>query len=104
MVWPLSGSLCAMFVARYPALRRSAMSFSLTEEASHLPFEPDPAMVRGGGGGEKDKSFFLGAGAWETGRLRLERGVGKEGGIYRPLIGYKNVNRPPTYALKLASS
>src|SRR5215216_1375881 len=104
MIWPLAGSLCAMFAARYPALRRSFISFSVMEEASHLPLEPDPAMVGGGGGGEKDGSFFSGARAWEIIRLRLEEGVGKKGGIYCPLIGGENANRPPTYALKLSYS
>ena len=32
------------------------ISFSITEEASHLPLEPAPAMV-GVGGGEKDGDF-----------------------------------------------
>ena len=43
---------------RYPAVRRSFIS-SVTEEASHLPLEPAPAMVGvgGGGGGEKDGDF-----------------------------------------------
>ena len=46
-----------MVAARYPALRRYVISFSMTEEASHLPLEPDPAMVRGGGGGEEEENF-----------------------------------------------
>ena len=34
------------------------ISFSVMEEASHLPLEPDSAMVGGGGGGgEKDRNF-----------------------------------------------
>ena len=53
----LGRSLCAMVAARYPALRRSFIS-SMMEEASHLPLEPDPAMVgAGGGGGEEDENF-----------------------------------------------
>src|SRR5215216_5427880 len=71
MIWPLSGSLCAMFAAKYPALRRSSISFSVTEEASHLPLEPDPTMVGGGGGGEKDESFF---GHWSLGDWKAEAG------------------------------
>ena len=43
-----------MVAAWYPALRRSFISFSVTEEASHLPLEPDPDMAREVGGGEKD--------------------------------------------------
>ena len=63
-------------------LRSSFTSFSVMEEASHLPLEPDPAMAGEGGGGEEDGSFFGGPGAWEIGRQRLEEGMGKEGGIF----------------------
>ena len=68
-----------MVAARYPALRRSFISFSITEEASHLTLEPDLAMVGGGGGGgEEDKNFSgaEGLGDWkaeETGRRGEER-------------------------------
>ena len=45
-------------VVRYPALRRSVISFSVSHEASHLPLEPALAMVGvGGGGGEKGRDF-----------------------------------------------
>ena len=47
-----------MFVARYPTLRSSFTSFSVTEEASDLPLEPDPAMAGEGGGGKEDENFF----------------------------------------------
>ena len=83
-----------MSAARYPALRRFFTSFSVTEEASHLPLEPDPAMAGEGGGGGEEGSFFWALRAWEIGRLRLEEGVGKRGGICCPLIGGKNANRP----------
>ena len=59
-----------MSAARYPALWRSAMFSSVTEEASHLPLEPALAMVGvGDGGGEKDKDF---AGAEILGDLKVE--------------------------------
>ena len=57
----LVGSLCAKSTDRYPASRSSLTSFSVTEEASHLPFEPDPDMPGEFGGGGKD--WNLGAGA-----------------------------------------
>ena len=64
----LGGSLCEMVAARYPALKRSFIAFSVTKEASLLPLEPDPAMVEGGGGGKEDENF-LGAkslGDWKA--------------------------------------
>ena len=75
----LGGSLCAMVAARYPALRRSFISFSVTEEVSHFPLESDLAMVGGGGGGGEEDRNFLGAKSlrdWkaeETGRHGEER-------------------------------
>ena len=93
-----------MSAARYPVLQRYLTSFSVMEEASHFPLEPDPAMAGEGGGGGEEGSFFRALRAWEIGRLRLEEGVGKKGGIYCPLIGGRNANHPPTYTLKLACS
>ena len=47
-----------MVAARYLALRRSFISFSVMEEASHFPLGPDPTMVGGGGGGgEEDRKI-----------------------------------------------
>ena len=50
----LARSLCAMSVDRYPASQSSLTSFSVKEEASHLPVEPDPDMAGEVGGGGKD--------------------------------------------------
>ena len=41
MIYPSSGSRCAMSVAKYPAARRFAICFSFTVEATHLPPAPD---------------------------------------------------------------
>ena len=68
-----------MLAVRYPALRRSFFSFSIMEEASHLPLELDPAMVGGGGGGGEEDRNFSGTeslGDWkaeETGRHGEEK-------------------------------
>ena len=84
-----------MLAARYPALRRSFISFSVTEEASHLPLEPDPAMLRGGGGGEEDENFLLGTeilGDWKA------EEIGRRGEERRnPLPSYRQqkCQRPP---------
>ena len=61
-----------MVAARYHALWRSFISFSVMAEASHLPLEPDPAMVGGGGGGERDKNF---SGAKSLGDWKAEETV-----------------------------
>ena len=51
----------------------------VTEEASHLPLKPAPAMVGGGGGGGEEDGNFSGTeslGDWkaeETGRREEER-------------------------------
>ena len=55
-----------MCAAMYPALWRCFTSFSVTEEVSHFPLEPELAMAGEGGGGEEDESFFR---ALELGRL-----------------------------------
>ena len=62
-----------MVVARYPA--RSFISFSVMEEATHLPLESDPAMVRGRGGGEEDENF---SGAESLGDWKAEE-IGRGG-------------------------
>ena len=45
MICPLAGSRWAISWAKYPASRSFVMSFSVTEEAIHLPCAPDPDMV-----------------------------------------------------------
>ena len=55
-------------LARYPASRSSVMSFSLTEEAIHLPCAPDPDMVE----------CFLEAEKMRTWALELENGGQRE--------------------------
>ena len=42
MIFPASGSRCAISAAKYPAARRFVMCSSLTVEATHLP--PAPYM------------------------------------------------------------
>ena len=64
MIFPLAGSWWAIYFARYPASRSLVMSFSLTEEAMHLPCPPDPAMVE----------CFLEAERMRTWALELENG------------------------------
>src|SRR3990170_5778152 len=63
-ICPLAGSRWAISLARYPASRSLVMSFSLTEEAIHLPCAPDPDMVE----------CFLEAGKMRTWALELENG------------------------------
>ena len=54
MICFLAGSRCVMFVAKYPASLSSLMFLSVTEEAIHLPCEPDPDMAGVFGGDGKD--------------------------------------------------
>ena len=42
-----------MSADRYPTPRRPLTSFLVTEEAPHLPLEPDPDMAAEVGGGGK---------------------------------------------------
>ena len=44
-IFPSAGSRWAISLAKYPASRSFVMSFSLTEEAIHLPCAPDRDMV-----------------------------------------------------------
>ena len=67
------------------------MSFSLTEEAIHLPCAPDPDMVGVLFGGGKDGS--LGTGARER-MGKEEEGVGERVNTY-PLIKAANIKRFP---------
>ena len=65
----------------------------MTEEASHLTLEPDPAIAREGGDGGKDQSFgALELGGWKT-EARGRRGE-KRRDLY-PLIDGENTTRPP---------
>ena len=58
----------------------------MTEEASHLPLEPDPTMVRGGGGGEEDENF---SGPESLGDWKAEE-IGRRGEERRnPLPSYR---------------
>ena len=45
MTCPGVGSLCVISIVKYLTSRRSLMSFSITEVAIHLPWDPDPAMA-----------------------------------------------------------
>ena len=75
-----------MLAARYPTLWISFISFSVTEEASHLPLELDLAMVGGGGGGgEKDRDF---TGAESLGDWKADE-IGRS--------GEESINPLPSY-------
>ena len=47
-----------MCAAMYPALWRCFTSFSVTEEVSHFPLEPELAMAGEDGGGGEEMKFF----------------------------------------------
>ena len=64
-IYPLAGSRWVISFAGYPASRSLAMSFSLTEEAIHLPCAPYPDMVE----------CFLEAEKMRTWALELENGT-----------------------------
>ena len=61
---PWAGRRWAISFAKYPAARSSVMSFSLTEETIHLPWPPDPDMIK----------CFLEKGKMGTWVLELENG------------------------------
>ena len=63
-ICPLAGRRWAIYFTRYPASRSLVMSFSLTEEAIHLPCPPDPDMAE----------FFLEVKKMGTRALELENG------------------------------
>src|SRR3954471_11025572 len=69
-ICPLAGSRWANSFARYPASRSLVMSFSLTEEAIHLPCAPDPDMVGVLTWGGKDENLGAGAREWRRQRER----------------------------------
>ena len=67
-ICPLARSRWAIYFARYLGSRSLVMSFSLTEEAIHLPCPPDPDMVE----------CFLEAEKMRTWALELEEGRAEE--------------------------
>ena len=68
------------------------MSFSLTEEAIHLPWPPDPDMVECRLEWEEDENLGAGAQDWkDEGR---EKAWEKKGDPY-PLIKAVNIERLP---------
>src|SRR3990170_6709042 len=64
MICPLAGSRWAISLAKYPASRSFVMSFSLMEEAIHLPCASDPDMVGMLLRGEKDENLGARAREW----------------------------------------
>ena len=74
MTYPGVGSLCVISAVKYLASRRSLMSFSVMEEAIHLPWEPYPAMSR-----EVGVKGKIGIGALELEDVEAgrEEGAGK---------------------------
>ena len=73
MICPLAGSWWAISFTRYPASRSLVMSFSLTKEAIHLPFPPDPDIVECFLEAEKMRTWAL---ELENGRAEKERRCG----------------------------
>ena len=73
MIFPLAGSQWVIYFARYPASRSLVMSFSLTEEAIHLPCPPDPDMVECLLEVEETRTWVLDL---ENGRVEEERRCG----------------------------
>ena len=65
-----------MLAARYPTLWGFLIISSLTEEASHLPLEPDTAIAGGGVVVVRKTETLWAQRAWEIGRLRRVEGVG----------------------------
>ena len=63
------------------------MSFSVTEEASHFPLEPDLAMVGGGGGGGEEDGNFSGAESLADWKAEETRRRGEE--RRNPLPSYR---------------
>ena len=57
-------------LARYPTSRSSLMFLSVTEEAIHLPCEPDPDMAVVFGGDKKDRNLGVEARAEEEEGVR----------------------------------
>ena len=82
-----------IFLARYPAYRSFLISFSLTEEASHLPCAPDPDMV---GVLFGRKRWVLGHWSSRMNEQRKKRAWVKEGNPY-PFIKAVKIMRLPTH-------
>ena len=70
------------------------MSFSLMEEAIHLPCAPDPDMARVLSGGGEDENLGAGAREWDGQREREKAWV-KRVNPY-PFIKAVNIMRLPT--------
>ena len=75
IICPVAGIRWAISWAKYPASRSFVMSFSLMEEAIHLPCAPDPDMAGVLFCGGKDGSLGTGAREWMG---REEEGVGEK--------------------------
>ena len=88
----MAGSRWAISFARYPASRSLVMSFSLTEEAIHLPCAPDPDMVECFLEAEKMRTWAL---ELENGRADREK-VWVKGGNPCLLIKAVNIKLLPT--------
>ena len=71
MIYFLIGSRWVMFAAKYPASRSSLTFLSATEEAIHLPCEPDPDMA----------GVFVGDRRERTRPLELKGGWAEEEGV-----------------------
>ena len=93
MICPRAGRWWAISFARYPAAQSSVTFSSLTEEAIHLPWPPDPDMVE----------CFLETRGMKTWVLELKDGEaggkawGKKGESYL-LIRAVNIERPPPHS------
>ena len=75
-IYPLAESRWAISFAKYPASRNFVMSFSLTEEAIHLPCAPDLEMAGVLCWAEKMRTWAL---ELENGEGREREGVGEKG-------------------------
>ena len=82
MTCPGVGSMCVISAVKYLASRRSLMSFSVTEEAIHLPWELDPAIA-----GEVGVKGKIGTGTLEPKDVEAGREEGVGGRIdFYPFI------------------
>ena len=99
MTCPWAGRRWVISFAKYPAARSSVMSFSLTEEAIHLPCAPHPDMVECFLEVEKMRTWAL---ELENGRAEREKVWVKEGESLSPYKGGEY--QAPPLALKVAYS
>ena len=100
MIYPSVESRWAISWAKYPASRSCVMSFSVTEEAIHLPCAPDPDMFGVLSRAGKARAWAL---ELKNGWAVKGEGVGGWGRILIPLKGPRMLNASPL-ALKLAYS